>query len=123
MVFNWINKKLGGKQQPGDDDANDATRRGAAVATEEGKKQQEKIATAGPAAQPATEQRKPAGRAVSPAPRGTGGIEVPREKIAGRAFEIWVRKGRPCGTSEQDWLEAEVELKAEQARRLAAGPP
>ena len=43
-------------------------------------------------------------------------VKVPHEKIAMRAYEKWVKKGRPHGSSEQDWLEAEAELKAELAR-------
>ena len=33
------------------------------------------------------------------------------EQIAHRAYEIWVRKGCPEGSAEQDWFEAEQELK------------
>lgn len=43
-------------------------------------------------------------------------FKVPHDKIAMRAYEKWVKKGRPHGTNEQDWLEAETELKAEIAR-------
>ena len=35
------------------------------------------------------------------------------EQIARRAFEIWCGKGRPAGTEEQNWLEAERALRAE----------
>lgn len=35
------------------------------------------------------------------------------EKVAARAAEIWHRKGRPYGQDEQNWLEAEIELRAE----------
>ena len=45
--------------------------------------------------------------------------DIPREKIAQRAYEIWVAKGKPAGTSHQDWLEAEAQLRAE---RQSAGP-
>lgn len=38
---------------------------------------------------------------------------VPHEKIAMRAYEKWCQRGRPHGTTMQDWLEAERELKAE----------
>jgi hypothetical protein len=40
-------------------------------------------------------------------------VSVPREKIAMRAYEKWCQRGRPQGTQEQDWLEAERELQAE----------
>ncbi len=35
------------------------------------------------------------------------------EVIAKRAYEKWVKRGRPQGTHLQDWLEAEMELKKE----------
>lgn len=44
-------------------------------------------------------------------------IKVPHEKIAMRAYEKWVKRGRPDGTHMQDWLEAERELYAELARQ------
>jgi hypothetical protein len=35
-----------------------------------------------------------------------------------RAYEKWCQRGRPMGTSQlQDWLEAEAEVRAEQARQ------
>ena len=40
-------------------------------------------------------------------------VEVPPDQIVQRAFEKWVRRGRPAGTSDRDWLEAEAELRAE----------
>jgi hypothetical protein len=45
-------------------------------------------------------------------------VEVPRDRVAVRAYEIWVRNGRPEGTADRDWLQAEAELRAEHA----AGP-
>jgi hypothetical protein len=39
--------------------------------------------------------------------------QVPHEKIAMRAYEKWCQRGRPHGTTMQDWLEAERELKTE----------
>lgn len=41
---------------------------------------------------------------------------IPQEKIAMRAYEKWMQRGRPQGTEMQDWLEAERELKAEMSR-------
>ena len=38
---------------------------------------------------------------------------LPYEKVAARAADIWRRKGRPPGQDEQNWLEAEAELRAE----------
>ena len=45
-------------------------------------------------------------------------IEIPHDKIAARAAEIWDRKGRPHGQDVQNWMEAEAELRAE----FAAAP-
>lgn len=56
-------------------------------------------------------------RVVTPATsQPTPHLMVPHEKIATRAYERWIKKGRPQGTQVQDWLEAEAELKAELAR-------
>ena len=43
-------------------------------------------------------------------------VKVPHDKIAMRAYEKWCQRGRPHGTHQQDWLEAEAELKAEYNR-------
>jgi hypothetical protein len=43
-------------------------------------------------------------------------MQIPHEKIAMRAYEKWVKRGRPHGTDLQDWVEAEAELRAEMAR-------
>lgn len=42
--------------------------------------------------------------------------QVPHEKIAMRAYDKWCQRGCPPGTNEQDWLEAENELKTEMAK-------
>ncbi|HEY7327725.1 MAG TPA: DUF2934 domain-containing protein [Gemmataceae bacterium] len=42
--------------------------------------------------------------------------KIPHEKIAMRAYEKWIKRGRPQGSEMQDWLEAEMELKAEMSR-------
>jgi len=34
-----------------------------------------------------------------------------RDQIAQRAFELWHAKGSPQGSAEQDWLDAEAELR------------
>jgi PAS domain S-box-containing protein len=39
------------------------------------------------------------------------------DEIAARAYEKWVRRGRPPGTELQDWLEAEAELRRLQEQR------
>ena len=40
-------------------------------------------------------------------------VDIPHDKIAARAAEIWDRKGRPHGQDVQNWMEAEAELRAE----------
>jgi hypothetical protein len=42
------------------------------------------------------------------------------EQIALRAYERWLRRGRPQGTDKQDWFEAETDLKREMM--VGAGP-
>ena len=37
--------------------------------------------------------------------------EITHDMIAKRAREIWERKGRPDGQSDQNWLEAGAELR------------
>jgi hypothetical protein len=43
-------------------------------------------------------------------------VVVPQDKIAQRAYEKWVKRGRTHGHDKQDWIEAEAELKAEYSR-------
>ena len=49
-------------------------------------------------------------------------IEIPHDKIAARAAEIWDRKGRPHGQDVQNWMEAEAELRAEFATNPSPEP-
>jgi hypothetical protein len=48
-------------------------------------------------------------------------LNIPHDKIAMRAYEKWLKKGRPQGTDKQDWYEAEQELRAEYARQGPQG--
>jgi hypothetical protein len=41
---------------------------------------------------------------------------LPHEKVAARAYENWVKRGKPHGSPEQDWKQAEQELRTELAR-------
>jgi hypothetical protein len=41
---------------------------------------------------------------------------LPHEKVAARAYENWVKRGKPHGSPEQDWTKAEQELRNELAR-------
>jgi hypothetical protein len=40
----------------------------------------------------------------------TSNGNIPQDQIAERAYQIWVRNGRPTGTAERDWQQAVVEL-------------
>ena len=40
------------------------------------------------------------------------------DEIAARAHELWHARGRQNGSAEQDWLEAEAELRGQQATRI-----
>jgi hypothetical protein len=51
-----------------------------------------------------------------PAPPTSPQVRIPHDKIAMRAYEKWVKRGRPHGSDVQDWMEAEAELKSEYAR-------
>jgi hypothetical protein len=58
--------------------------------------------------------------ATPPMAHPTSQAKVPHEKIAMRAYEKWVKRGRPHGTHVQDWLDAERELQAEFSRMGSA---
>jgi hypothetical protein len=47
------------------------------------------------------------------------GQQIPHEKIAMRAYEKWCRRGRTHGNHQQDWIEAEQELRNEANRGAA----
>jgi hypothetical protein len=49
-------------------------------------------------------------------------LKIPHEKIAMRAYEKWVQRGRQQGTQLQDWLEAETELRSEYSRGTPQAP-
>ena len=57
--------------------------------------------------------------ATSPATQygQTGKPMIPYEKIAKRAYEKWCQRGCKHGTDQQDWHEAEAELRAEMMGR------
>ena len=40
-------------------------------------------------------------------------LKIPQDKIAMRAYEKWAKRGYMHGRDQQDWLEAEAELRAE----------
>jgi hypothetical protein len=51
----------------------------------------------------------------------TSHVKVPHEKIAMRAYEKWVKRGRPHGSHVQDWLDAERELQTEMVKSTTMG--
>jgi Protein of unknown function (DUF2934) len=54
--------------------------------------------------------------ATPPTSQPASQMKIPHEKIAMRAYEKWVKRGRPHGSDVQDWVDAENELRAELAR-------
>ena len=65
--------------------------------------------TPSPATQPAQ-----AGKSSMTSNQGHGHhAAIPHDKIAMRAYEKWCKRGRPQGSDQQDWLDAERELRAE----------
>lgn len=67
-------------------------------------------------------KRRSSQTATAEAPARPAAVELPHDKIAARAEEIWDRKGRPHGQDEQNWAEAEAELQAEYAANPDADP-
>jgi hypothetical protein len=59
---------------------------------------------------------------VASAPAMPPELDIPHDKIAARAYEIWVRKGKPHGQDVKNWVEAEAELRAEFATRSTPEP-
>jgi hypothetical protein len=45
---------------------------------------------------------------------------VPKERVAQRAYEKWLKRGCVHGHDLQDWVEAEREIMAEQSRSANA---
>jgi hypothetical protein len=52
-----------------------------------------------------------------------GQVKIPHEKVAMRAYEKWVKRGRPQGNPDHDWYEAEKELIQEFFRNQGQGIP
>ncbi len=59
--------------------------------------------------------------ATAPVSQPATPTKIPHERIAMRAYEKWVQRGRPHGTHMQDWLEAERELQSEATRMTSMG--
>jgi hypothetical protein len=52
-------------------------------------------------------------QAAQPQATTSKAVTLTHDQIAKRAYEKWIKKGRPHGTNVQDWLEAEAELRRE----------
>jgi hypothetical protein len=60
------------------------------------------------------------GSAAAPVPEGPAspggpghGAGLTREQIAVRAYQLWEARGRPAGTDQEDWFEAERQLQGQ----------
>ena len=70
---------------------------------------------------PATGQPTMGMASAGPASKSTPPTMVPHEKVAMRAYDKWCQRGCPPGTDQQDWYDAEAELRSEMAK--AGGKP
>ena len=61
--------------------------------------------TTPPTAKPVTPTAQPAAAVTT--------AKIPHDRIAMRAYDKWVKRGRPQGTDMKDWMEAEAELLKE----------
>ena len=71
--------------------------------------------TNGPQAGSAT--MAPPRRAGTKPKPGTTGPKITHDQIARRAHEIWVKRGCKHGQDQENWYEAERQLKAELANK------
>ncbi len=58
-------------------------------------------------------------RSPTSAAQAAGAGELPAERVAARAYEIWQASGRPDGHDQDHWFQAERELRAAPASRRA----
>jgi hypothetical protein len=64
----------------------------------------------------ATPSPKASGSSTAVQTQPVSSSKLTQEMIAGRAKAIWQAKGCPAGQDEQNWLEAERQLRAELGR-------
>lgn len=50
-------------------------------------------------------------------------LEEQREWVAKRAYELWEKRGRPFGSSDEDWFEALREFQEQELRERCDSPP
>ncbi len=62
-------------------------------------------------------------RVATPHQPQTSTMKIPHEKISQRAYEKWCKRGCVHGNDQQDWMEAEAELRAEMSRGAGSSSP
>jgi hypothetical protein len=62
-------------------------------------------------------------RDIAPAAAQTGAIAIPENLIARRAYELWLDRGCPEGTPDEDWYKAESELTSVGQAAVAVPQP
>ena len=60
--------------------------------------------------------------ATQPTQAGKPATAIPHEQIAKRAYLKWCQRGCKDGMHQQDWLEAEAELRAEVMGHMGGKP-
>ena len=50
-------------------------------------------------------------------------LEEQREWVAKKAYELWEKRGRPFGSSDEDWFEALREFQEQELRERCDSPP
>jgi hypothetical protein len=111
-MFGWLfgdKQRRSSRHTPGADRAerNAVIKRVVAAAAKRGHKNAEEAAAAQSGAMAPL-------LATGPLPSAAETTRIPQDRIAERAYEIWIRNGRPTGTQERDWQQAIRELEAEQ---------
>jgi hypothetical protein len=56
-------------------------------------------------------------RSSAPAAKPSTVGALPTDKVAQRAYEIWLASGRPNGKDQEHWFQAERELRGTQTSR------
>ena len=56
---------------------------------------------------------------LTPPPVDVVTVEISYDDISRRAYEVWVRKGYPDNHPDENWREAEAELRAEAMARVS----
>lgn len=128
-MFGWFSSKKKSRYAAGADRAerNAVIKRIVSAAADEVRARNAAAHTPNPAAPPVARTADgqpitplPAGKpAAAPDPAPLTDTDPPPDEVARRAHDIWVRRGRPTGTADQDWQQAVAELRAERLFRPA----